>query len=56
MTKAYSNKALPAGTVLREWRVYFDRYGVPDAEQHKVASAFRHIDEVSTPGLRKRLP
>jgi serine/threonine-protein kinase HipA len=43
-------------TVLRGWRVHFDRYGVPDAEQHKVAPAFRHIDEVSTPGLRKLLP
>ncbi len=42
--------------LLRAWRVSFDAYGVPDAEQHKIAPAFRHIDDISSPGLRKSLP
>jgi hypothetical protein len=42
--------------VLREWRVYFDSFGVPEQQQHKVASAFRHIDDVSTAALRRMVP
>lgn len=41
--------------VVRQWRGYFDQSGVPDHEQAKIASAFRHIDDVSTKELRKRL-
>ncbi len=42
--------------VTREWRVYFERFGVCAEEIDKTAPAFRHIDEVSTPALRKLLP
>ena len=42
--------------VVREWRVYFEGFGVPVAEIEKIAPAFRHIDQVSTPALRKLLP
>lgn len=41
--------------VVRQWRTYFDESGVPDAEQAKISAAFRHIDDVSTPELRKLL-
>jgi serine/threonine-protein kinase HipA len=37
--------------VVREWRVYFEEFGVDAA-----APAFRHIDDISTPELRKLLP
>lgn len=40
---------------VREWKVYFDRFGVSAEEIDKVAPAFRHLDDVSTPGLRKLL-
>ena len=43
-------------TVLREWRVHFDEFGVPEAQQQKVASAFRHIDDISTAPLRRMIP
>lgn len=42
--------------VVREWRVRFESFGVPLAEVEKIAPAFRHIDDVSTPMLRKLLP
>lgn len=42
--------------VLREWRVYFDEFRVPEQEQRKVAGAFRHIDDISTPQLRATMP
>lgn len=42
--------------VVREWRVHFEGVGVPGAEIEKIAPAFRHIDEISTPALRKLLP
>lgn len=42
--------------IVREWRVYFENFGVPAAEIEKIAPAFRHIDDVSTPALRKALP
>jgi serine/threonine-protein kinase HipA len=41
---------------VREWRVYFERFGVTAAEIAKIAPAFRHIDDVSTPELRRLLP
>lgn len=43
-------------TCVREWRVYFEQYGVPAAEIEKIASAFRHIDDVSSADLRRKLP
>ena len=42
--------------VVREWRVHFEGFGVPGSEVEKIAPAFRHIDDVSTPALRKLLP
>lgn len=42
--------------VVRQWRVYFEGFGVPAAEIEKIAPAFRYIDDVSTPALRKHLP
>lgn len=42
--------------VVREWRVHFEGSGVPSAEIEKIAPAFRHLDDVSTPALRKLLP
>lgn len=41
--------------VVREWKVYFESFGVPTAEIDKAAPAFRHINDVSTPALRKLL-
>lgn len=41
--------------IAREWRVYFERFGVSAEEIGKTASAFRHVDDVSTPALRKLL-
>jgi serine/threonine-protein kinase HipA len=41
--------------VVREWKVCFEGYGVAAAEIDKTAPAFRHIDDVSTPALRKLL-
>lgn len=40
---------------VEEWRVYFERYGVPEQQMDKVATAFRHIDRVSSAKLRKLL-
>ena len=42
--------------VVREWRGYFEDFGVPAAEIEKIAPAFRHLNDVSTPALRKSLP
>lgn len=42
--------------VVREWRVYFENFDVPAEEIDKIAPAFRHIDMVSTPELRRQLP
>ncbi len=42
--------------VVREWRVDFERFGVPGIEIEKIAPAFRHLDDVSTSALRKQLP
>ena len=41
---------------VREWKVCFERFGVSAEEIAKIAPAFRHIDDVSTPELRKLLP
>lgn len=42
--------------VVREWRVHFESFGVPEAEIERIAPAMRHLDEVSSPLLRKQLP
>ena len=41
--------------VVREWRVYFESFGVSDVEIKKIAPAFRHLGDVSTPTLRRQL-
>jgi serine/threonine-protein kinase HipA len=41
---------------VREWKVRFEEYNVPADQIEKIAPAFRHIDEVSTPALRKFIP
>lgn len=56
----YGNDALHAiaeiWSKVREWKVYFEEHGVPQKEIENIASAFRHIDAVSSVGLRKKLP
>ncbi len=42
--------------VVREWRVYFEQYGVEPPQIEKIAPAFRHLDEVATRTLRKVIP
>jgi serine/threonine-protein kinase HipA len=42
--------------VVREWRVYFERFGVAAVDIEQIAPAFRHIDDVSTAELRRLLP
>lgn len=42
--------------VVREWRVYFERFAVAAVDIEQIAPAFRHIDDVSTAELRKLLP
>jgi serine/threonine-protein kinase HipA len=41
---------------VREWKVHFEEYEVPADQIQKIAPAFRHIDDVSTPALRKLIP
>jgi serine/threonine-protein kinase HipA len=41
---------------VRAWQVYFEQFGVTDPEIGKIAPAFRHLEDVSTPELRKSLP
>ena len=42
--------------ILREWKVYFEEYQVPSHQIERIAPAFRHIDDLSTPSLRKLIP
>jgi serine/threonine-protein kinase HipA len=41
---------------VREWRVCFEEYQVPADQIERIAPAFRHLDELSTPALRKLIP
>jgi serine/threonine-protein kinase HipA len=41
---------------VREWKVHFEEFEVPTDQIQKIAPAFRHIDDVSTPTLRKLIP
>jgi serine/threonine-protein kinase HipA len=41
--------------VVREWKVRFDGYGVAGREIEAITSAFRHLDEVASPDLKKIL-
>jgi serine/threonine-protein kinase HipA len=38
---------------LREWKVYFEKFGVAPEDIDKIAPAFRHVDDISTPALRR---
>ncbi len=40
---------------VREWKVHFEHCGVPQEQIERIAPAFRHIDDVSSTELRKRL-
>ena len=40
---------------VREWKVFFDRYGVPAEQIDRVATAFRHIDDIASPATRKQI-
>lgn len=42
--------------VVRQWRTYFEAFGVAAEQMDRVAAAFRHVDDLSTPTLRKLLP
>jgi serine/threonine-protein kinase HipA len=42
--------------VVREWKVYFEEYRVPADQIEKVGPAFGHMDNLSTPELRKLIP
>jgi serine/threonine-protein kinase HipA len=39
-----------------QWKGHFEEYQVPAEQIEKIAPAFRHIDDVSTPALRKLIP
>lgn len=41
--------------VVHEWKVRFEGYGVAGREIGAIASAFRHLDEVASPDLKKTL-
>lgn len=41
---------------VREWKTWFEQWGAPPEQIEKIAPAFRHIDDVSTPALRHLLP
>lgn len=41
--------------VVRAWRIRFESYGVTVREIEAIASAFRHLDEVASPDLKKML-
>lgn len=43
-------------STVREWKVHFEEHEVPADQIQKIAPAFRHIDDVSTPALRKLIP
>lgn len=41
---------------VREWRVYFDDYGVSEIDMDKISSAFRHVDETASNNLKRKIP
>ncbi len=42
--------------VVRQWRMYFDEFGVPEQDVERITPAFRHIDDISSTELRRKLP
>jgi serine/threonine-protein kinase HipA len=55
-TEAAAESIARIWRILREWKVYFEEYQVPSHQIERIAPAFRHIDDLSTPSLRKLLP
>jgi serine/threonine-protein kinase HipA len=41
---------------VREWRVYFEQFGASAQSIDQAIKAFRHVDDISTPALRAKLP
>jgi serine/threonine-protein kinase HipA len=41
--------------VVRQWKVHFESLGVSPEQIERISPAFRHIDDVSSLELRKRL-
>lgn len=41
---------------VREWKVYFEDYGVSANTIEQATNAYRHIDQISSPELRAKLP
>jgi len=42
--------------VVRDWKTHFRNSGVNAVDVDKVASAFRHIDDISSEELRREMP
>ncbi|WP_029049428.1 HipA domain-containing protein [Cupriavidus sp. amp6] len=42
--------------VVREWRVFFEQYGVDALDCDKIAPAFRHLEDISSAETRRHLP
>jgi len=42
--------------VVRQWRGYFEDFGVPALEIDRIAPAIRHIDSICSQDLRKQIP
>lgn len=41
--------------VVRQWKSHFETFGVSTEQIERIAPAFRHIDDVSSPELRKHI-
>lgn len=41
---------------LREWKIYFEKFGASTQSIDQASNAYRHIDRISTPKLRALLP
>ncbi|WP_124948953.1 type II toxin-antitoxin system HipA family toxin [Sulfuriferula thiophila] len=41
--------------VVRQWQLHFEAFDVPAEQIARISPAFRHIDDVSSPELRKQL-
>ena len=41
--------------IVRQWKQHFESLGVPAEQIDRIAPAFRHIDDVSSPELRRQL-
>jgi serine/threonine-protein kinase HipA len=55
-TEAAAQSIAKIWQTVRQWKVHFEEYAVPGDQIEKIAPAFRHLDDVSTPGLRKLIP